>query len=325
MLAIVMAFNNFWGFKGVANFARFFAAPLLIMWVGYTFFKTIQEVPPEVFTEPGTCTGVAAFCMIANFILGVAVWGNEADYWRYGKKKVSATLIPVGVALTIGQIVFPTTGWLVGRMTGITDYTKATAFMNEYSFGGVALFGALVLSASYFAANDSNLYGSTNALNHLVKMPHRLAVTILTVLGAIVAMVLTGAGCAQALEKVASLNCVLLAMPTVIVIAEYFLVRRIFSVQENFSRIPTDSQLPVVSKPALYALIVGCTVGVCMAGVIPGLEALQIGVCSIQGWIAGILVYVPLRYRELNRKAPSEEAVLNHISTIEETREHTRV
>ncbi|MCB9471626.1 MAG: cytosine permease [Cyanobacteriota/Melainabacteria group bacterium] len=303
ILSIVMAFNNFWGFKGVANFARFFAAPLLIFWVGYTFFKTIQTVPMSVLTEPGTCTGLAAFAMVANFIIGVSVWGNEADYWRYGRSRVSATLLPVAFALTIGQIIFPTTGWLVGRMTGITDYAGATAFMNDYSFGGIAILGALVLSASYFAANDSNLYGSTNALNHLVKLPHRKAVTLLTVLGALVAVVLSGTGCAGALEKVASLNCVLLAVPTVIIIAEYFIVRKLYRQDSDFSKPPRDEELPAFSRAAVSALLAGCLVGVATAGVIPGLESWHQGICSIQGWACAIAVYTFMRGREIRERS----------------------
>lgn len=302
VLAIVMAFNNFWGFKGVANFARFFAAPLLILWVGYTFLKTVQTVPTSVFTDPGTCSGLSAFFLVANFIIGVSVWGNEADYWRYGKNKVTSTLLPVGFALLIGQIVFPTTGWLVGKMTGITDYARATAFMNDYSFGGMALFGALVLSASYFAANDSNLYGSTNALNHLIKLPHRRAVTLLTVLGAIVAAILSGTGCAQSLEKVASLNCVVLAMPTIIVVAEYFIVKKLFSLAVDYSVPPAESDLPNISRAAISALIVGYLVGIATAGVVPGLESWQTGICSIQGWISAIIVYVGLRFLELKKE-----------------------
>lgn len=324
VLAIAMAFNNFWGFKGVANFARFFAAPLLIVWVGYTFIKTLGEVPPSVFTEPGTCTNFAALCLVANFIIGVSVWGNEADYWRYGRKKVSSTLFPISVALIIGQIVFPTTGWLVGRMTGITDYARATEFMNDYSFGGIALFGALVLCASYFAANDSNLYGSTNALNHLVKLPHRKAVALLTILGAIVAAILSGTGCASALEKVASLNCVLLATPTVIVIAEYFIVRQVFKLPVKFSSVPEDSSLPNYSKPALIALISGCVVGVSMAGVVPGLEFMNVGICSIQGWLVSIVVYVLLRSLEIKNDRKSHLPV-NDLSNNEEVKLHSRV
>ena len=174
--AVAMAFNNFWGFKGVANFARFFAAPMLIVWVFYTLTKVTVATSPAVFSEPSSCSFPLALSMVANFVIGICVWGNEADYWRHGKAKVSHSGVPMSTALLIGVIIFPITGWLVARMTGITENGAATAFMNDYSFGGVALIGAIVLTASYFAANDSNLFGSSSALSSLAKLPHRTSV-----------------------------------------------------------------------------------------------------------------------------------------------------
>ncbi len=301
--AVIMAFNNFWGFKGVANFARFFAAPLIIVWVSYTLIKAASTCPTTVWSEPATCTFPMALAVIANFVIGVCVWGNEPDYWRYGKPKLSSTASPIIASLCMGMIVFPTTGWLVARMSGITDYGAATNFMNDYSFGGIALLAGLVLSASYFASNDSNLFGSSNALSSIMNIPHKLAVTVLTVLGAIVAAVLSCCGCAQSLEKVASLNCVIVAMPTVILVAEFLIVRKFFSIETDFSRVAADDELPNIRKSALIALIVGCTVGVATANIIPGIDLLHGGICSIQSWVAGILVYLPLRAIELQREA----------------------
>ncbi|MBX9666141.1 MAG: cytosine permease [Candidatus Obscuribacterales bacterium] len=313
IFAVVMAFNNFWGFKGVANFARFFAAPLLIVWVLYTFSKTISTIQPTVLTETGSASFPAALTLVTNFVIGFCVWGNEADYWRYGKAKLSNSAVPISTALMLGMFIFPVTGWLVARMTGITETAAATAFMNNYSFGGIAILGAIVLAASYFAANDCNLFGSSSALAQLVTMPHKSAVTILTICGAIVAAILSGCGCAQSLEKVASLNCVIMAMPTVILVAEYFLVRKLFGIKTDFSHVAKDSDLPGFRIPAVVALAVGCSVGIFTAGVIPGLESLHVGICSFQGWVAGLAVYIPLRWLE-HRQDVLDNVILGEAS-----------
>ena len=319
-LAVVMAFNNFWGFKGVANFARFFAAPLIIVWVFYTLIKAASTCPTSVWTEPATCSFSMALAVIANFVIGVCVWGNEPDYWRYGKPNLGSTATPVTITLCMGMVIFPTTGWLVARMSGITDYGAATNYMNDYSFGGVALLAGLVLTASYFASNDSNLFGSANALSSIKKMPHRVAVTILTVMGAIVAAVLSTCGCAQSLEKVASLNCIIVAMPTVILALEFFVVRKFFSLESDFFKVTCDSDLPNLRKSALIASIVGCTVGIATANVIPGVDLLHGGICSLQSWIAGTLVYLPLRVMELQQEL-SAERNLPQTSRIESNAE----
>ncbi|MDZ4833104.1 MAG: cytosine permease [Candidatus Melainabacteria bacterium] len=308
--AVLMALNNFWGFKGVANFARFFAAPMLIVWVFYTLTKVTVATSPAVFAEPASCSFPLALTMVANFVIGVCVWGNEADYWRHGKAKVGHSGFPMSAALLIGVIIFPVTGWLVARMTGITENGAATAFMNDYSFGGVALIGAVVLTASYFAANDSNLYGSSSALSQLAKLPHRAAVVILTLLGAIVACLLSTCGGAQALEKVASLNCVIMAMPTVVLVAEYFLVRKLFGIKCDLHNATADADLPFIRTPAIVALAVGCCAGIATAGIIPGLESLHVGICSFQGWIAGLAVYIPMRWLE-HRRETADSLILS--------------
>lgn len=309
VFAVLMALNNFWGFKGVANFARYFAAPMLIAWVLYTLVKTVAATNPAVISESGTCSFPLALTIIANFVIGICVWGNEADYWRHGKAKLSSSGIPMSVALLIGVIIFPTTGWLVARMTGITENGAAVAFMNNFSFGGVALIGALVLTASYFAANDSNLYGSSSALSQLSKLPHKLSVGILTVCGAVVAGVLSSCGGAQALEKVASLNCVVMAMPTVILVSEYFIVRKLLNIPMDLHIIESDEYLPTMRVPALAALAFGSLVGIATAGIIPALEPLHVGLCSFQGWLAGLALYVPLRWIE-HRRTMSDERLL---------------
>lgn len=291
-IALLMALNNFFGFKGIANFARFLAAPVIIAWVSYTFIKTAAICPSTVLVQPGTATFAAAITTITSFIIGFAVWGNEADYWRYGKAKVHYSAIPLAIALSIGEVIFPVTGWMVAHKTGITDFAAATAYMNEYSFGGVALFGALVLFASYFAANDSNLFGSAAALELTCKLRHRIAVAILAVLGMITAAAMSLLGAAQAVESICSVNCVILPVATLIVTAEWFLSTRggraAFSYGGN-------------SRAAVIALVVGVSIGVLTSGALPGLKSLHVGLPWLQSWLLALVTYIPLRMMEYRK------------------------
>jgi purine-cytosine permease-like protein len=297
-LAIAMAFNNFFGFAGVANFARFVAAPALIMWVGYTMVKALGNAPPELLASPAHCSMPAALTSVSAIVLGYAVWGNEPDYWRYGKPKVSASLVPMTIALCIGQIVFPATGWVIGRVSGITEYGAASNFMMQYSFGGVAVIAALVIAVSMFAVNDANLYGSINAMESLKKMQHRKVVAILGIMGCGMTVFLSLSGAAKSLESIAALNCILLPMPTVIMLAEWFVATKIFGGEMPFNRVVSMSEVPIVRWPAVIALIFGCAVGIMTAGLIPGLEQLHVGISSVQSWIAAIAVFIPMRMVE---------------------------
>lgn len=300
--AFLMAMNNFFGFKGVANFARFFAAPVLIIWVTYTFLKTVPACPSSVLVEVTHKSFACALTTISTFIIGFAVWGNEADYWRFSKPKVRNAALPLLIALMIGQVIFPCTGFMVAKLTGVTDYGAATSLMNNYSFGGLAILGAIVLMANYFAANDSNLFGSVSACENLKAWSHRGWVAVLAILGAAMAAWLSVSGAAKSLEAIASLNCVIVPTPTIIVLAEWFVMKKIFQRDpECFGRVPELNELPRFKTAAMVALTAGIGVGVATSGAIPGTEALHVGVCALQAWITAFAVYVPLRYIEFRR------------------------
>jgi purine-cytosine permease-like protein len=293
--AFLMAFNNFFGFSGVANFARFFAAPALIVWVGYTFCKAVSMAPVTAINEPAHQTFIAALTTISSFVIGFAAWGNEMDYWKYSKPGALKSAIPLAVAVLIGQIIFPVSGWLIARMTGITETSAATTFLNNFSFAGMAILGVIILAASYFAANDSTMFGSCMALESLRPFKHRTSVTVLAVVGAIAAAILSVVDSAKAIEIVASLNCILMPTPTVILLTEWFLQEKIFRKSWDFSYVPSFADLPTIRWPATIALLAGISVGVATSGMIPALEWLHVGICPIQTWLTAAMVYAILR------------------------------
>jgi purine-cytosine permease-like protein len=312
IMAILMSVNNFFGFKGVANFARFVAAPVLIGWVGFTFFKAVSHCPPDVLTQVPHQPFAVALTSISSFIIGYAVWGNELDYWRFSRPRVADSTIPLIAALVIGQVIFPVAGWMVARMTGVTEYGAATALMNEYSFGGIAILAALVLGASYFACNDSNLFGSLQACENLKQMSHQKWAIILALLGAVCGALLSLCGAAKSIEAIAALNCVMLPTPTVIMMGEWFLMAKVFKSGIPISdlRVPSFAELPAVKTSAVVALIAGTGVGLLTSGVIPGLEKLNVGIASLQGWLTALIIYIPLRMFEYRQEVASQRIQL---------------
>lgn len=310
VLALLMACNNFFGFKGVANFARFVAAPIMIAWICYAFCKAIALCPAKIVGETPHISLASAMTISSSFIIGYAVWGNEADYWRYGKPKKRFSLLPVGTALLVGEVIFPLTGWLLARISGISEASAATNFLNQFSLGGVSWVAALVLAITLFAANDSVLFGSVSAFENLWPCKHRVAVGLVSIVGACLAAWFSSFGFMKVFEAVASLNCVLLPTPTVIMLTEWFLTERVFAASTDFSTIPSFEQLPLWRWPALTALISGWTVGVVTSGIIPGMEAFRVGVCSVQAWIVGVLVYLLLRMLEYRRSLSFNKSFL---------------
>mgnify|MGYP000558691859 CR=1 FL=1 len=312
--AVLMAFNNFFGFKGVANFARYFAAPVLICWMLYTFFKAVTSCPDAILFQPSHKPFTLALSTISSFVIGFAVWGNEADYWRFSKPQLKSTVPPLAIALALGMVMFPVTGWILAKLTGITDYAAATTVMSTYSFGGVALIGVIVLGASYFACNDSNLFGSAYAFENLKKLSHKSCVCIIAVLGAIVGVWLALSGSAKSLEMIASLNAVILPTPTVIMICEWALCNLVFRTLGRFGeRIPEFDELPSVRLPATIALFVAIGTGLATSGVIPGTESMKVGIPSVLTWLVSAAVYIPLRMIEYRQTVKDQRVVLENV------------
>ena len=302
-LSMLMAINNFFGFQGVANFARYFAAPLLILWVVLTFCKALPTCPVETLYMGSKVSFMSAMTIVSSFVIGFGVWGNEADYWRYSKVKKSYLVWSFAVSLMIGEVIFPVTGWLVARLSGLTDYMAATNYMNVYSFGGVAIFAALVIIANYCAANDSNMYGMINNLENIAPVKQKAGVLGLAIVSAILAYWLARAGSAESLTSIANLNCVILPVMTVIMFTELFIVKKFWLKDNDISAVLPLNSLPQFKWPALIASSIGICVGVGTAGVIPGLEAFNVGICSVQAWLVGGFLYLIMRYIELRRTA----------------------
>jgi cytosine permease len=275
-LAVAMAFNNFFGFSGIANFARYAAGPILIIWVLTTFFNAAAVCPSSVWTEPSRMNYMYGLAMVSSFTMGYAAWGNEADYWRFAKPKVGQILIPLAVALLIGQILFPLTGWMLGRMSGGREIEAA---MESFAFGGIPIVIATVLTVCYFAVNDSCMYGAINALQNVTPLSRRKGAALLTVIGSISAAFL--AGVSHNFEKVASISCIVLPCATVVILAETFRTRS----AREIMRVPTFAELPAVRWKAVIALAIGCAVGI-------GTNSIHIGIPALQAWIATLVGYL---------------------------------
>jgi hypothetical protein len=171
-----------------------------------------------------------------------------------------------------------------------------------------------VLSASYFAANDSNLFAVIQASEAIKNLPHRTWVLIIAAAGSIAALLLSLSGSAKALESVGALNCGIMPTPTVIMLTEWFLLTKIFKTKRiSIAEIPRAEELPLVRWPALIALITGITVGILTSGIIPGLNALHVGVSALQAWLTALLVYVPLRIIEHRQMVAHQQTILERI------------
>ena len=201
---------------------------------------------------------------VSTLVLGFCIWGNEPDFWRFGKKSLWRTVWPFAISILIGGIIFPITGWLMAQVAGISDYGQAAVLMTNYAFGGFTILSAFSLSVVFFANNDANLYGSINAMQNMNAGRRKHIVLFLTIACVISSVALCGVS--KAFEAVASVSSIFLPTVTVIMIAEWFVLSRLAAPDQDFCRNVEMHRLPVLRYPAIIALIVGFIVGMATGG-----------------------------------------------------------
>src|SRR5437763_115110 len=98
-------------------------------------------------------------------IVGYAIWGNEPDFWRYGKPRF-AWPIPTYAFAIVWFLLFTMAGWMMAKLAGGT--TNAFNFSVHYSLFGVFFLAFIIATISQFAINDGNYYESVNAGQNLI-------------------------------------------------------------------------------------------------------------------------------------------------------------
>src|ERR687885_1320471 len=84
VLAAVMIFNNLFGFTGISVFARYLVTPILILWCIYLVLKGFIADGGNLGGSP---SGSMPFWVAVAAAIGFSMWGNEPDFWRYGKPR----------------------------------------------------------------------------------------------------------------------------------------------------------------------------------------------------------------------------------------------
>src|SRR2546428_6798700 len=87
LLAGVMILNNLLGFTGISVFARYLVTPILIIWCIYMVLKAAISDGGKL---GGTPHGSGLpFWVAVVAVIGFSMWGNEPDFWRYGRPRLN--------------------------------------------------------------------------------------------------------------------------------------------------------------------------------------------------------------------------------------------
>lgn len=300
LLAIVGITNNLFGFTGIAAFARYLVAPLMIIWILYLVIKGLSSIPGPVLAGTAGQTTLP-FLGGIGVAIGSVMWGNEPDTWRYGKPKLFWPAVPMVVALAVGLVLFVAGGWMMAALSkaGQFDFGPAFRYTVEYSMFGVLALGAVVATVLQIAINDGNYYEMVNAGQNAVgAIPGwRRWYTCLLMAGIAAIFAWRFPSVSTGFYLVASWSAIALPCVTVVMCVDRFLLPRWTSVRRPMDSIPSWRAAGVANWPGIVAVLLAVAFGAWGLGLFPGQDSTNpppAGLPAVEAWLLAAVIYAAL-------------------------------
>jgi purine-cytosine permease-like protein len=295
IFAAVMIFNNLFGFTGISAFARYLVTPLIMLWVFYLIIKVLATNASVLGHTPKVAVAYT-FWQIVGVFVGFLMWGNEPDIWRYGKPAFWWPLPAFAWALVVGFMLFVIGGWTMAEIAGSTVYGTVIQFTTNYSLFGFFWLAWFLATVSQFALNDANYYEAINGIQNLFggwRQWRRLyACLICAALGA-VSGYLVNYAITNGFFKVAAFLAISVPCATVIMVADHYVLPRIFQISRPLNRVPAWPDTAVANWPALVALIIAVAFGGYATGIMPGEDPNRYwGPAPLLAWILAGGLYI---------------------------------
>lgn len=241
--AVAAALPSLLGFTGIAAYARYVAAPLMLAWAGYLVARGILDTPQHVLLAGPRASAALPFTAGVSLAIAVAAWGSEPDTWRYGRPRFGWPAIPYLAALAAGLVLFTAGGWLVASMSHAPALDLGRAFRGRagYSVFGALWLAAVVATVMQVARGSAGYYQMTNAARSL---PGPLGwwrrwqvLTLLAAGSALVTWAVVTLGVTTgALVRVAAWSAVALPCVVVVMCVEVFVLPRLIAARDPGER-----------------------------------------------------------------------------------------
>lgn len=293
IFGFVMIANNLFGFQGVAAYARYVAAPLLLAWGFYALIKGFATVPGDVLFSMPKGAATTSIPIIMGLLIGGSAWGNEPDIFRYAQPRRPYNLPTLGFGYLVGSLVFPVAGYLMAELSNTTDFGAVMKFFVDFSLFGFVALGVIVFFINQFALNDGNLYESVNAMQNVFGWRRYLSVLILGVAGAILAAMM--ASVQNSFFIVANISGIFVPCATTIMAVDHFVVPRLFGLKRPTYKVTSWANTAFINWVGVIALVIALIVGSYTAGLIPGTSGFgttNIGLPTLQSWVVAAGAYL---------------------------------
>jgi purine-cytosine permease-like protein len=262
LLAGVMILNNLLGFTGISVFARYLVTPVLILWCVYLVLKVF-------ITDGGNLGGTPKgsglpFWVAVVAVIGFSMWGNEPDFWRYGKPRFSWPL-PTYLFAALWFVLFTMAGWMMAELSRTSDSAAIFRYTVHYSLFGAFGLAWIVATISQFAINDGNYYESVNAGQNLIggwRRWRRPFTCLIVAGGGVIAADLVNFHFINGWFKVASFLAITVPCATVIMAVDHFLLPRMFGIGRPLTHVPSWQEAGAINLPAVIALLAAVFFGV---------------------------------------------------------------
>jgi purine-cytosine permease-like protein len=262
LFAGLMIFNNLLGFTGISVFARYLVTPILIIWCIYMVTKAAIDAHGQL---GGTPTGSGLpFWVAVTAVIGFAMWGNEPDFWRFGKPRFFWPL-PTYLFAGFWFVLFVMAGWMMEELANTTDPAAAFRFTVHYSLFGAFWLAWIIATLSQIAINDGNYYESVNAGQNLIggwRRWHRWFTCLIVAGGGVIAADLVNFHFINGWFKVATFLAITVPCATVIMCVDHFLLPRLFRISRPLTSVPSWEETGLINVPAVLALLAAVAFGV---------------------------------------------------------------
>jgi purine-cytosine permease-like protein len=312
-IAVLGITNNVFGFTGISAFARWVAAPITVLWVGWMVIKGLLETSGHVLHSHVHVAAATPFVIGVTIAIGFATYGNEPDLFRYAKPRVRSVVPPLAAGLLVGQLLFPVAGWIIAARVGSGDLGKSVSGAVSFSLFGATLLAFLLATATQVAVNDANYYESLNAGQNLFggwSHWRRIYTCLLIAAG----------GAFMAWWVPQSLNnffravtflAVAVPTATVIMYTDQLLLPRLLGIRRRLDRVPSWHQAALANWPAIVSLLVAMAFGSYGSGILPGQAGSPLsgwGIVPLEAWLIGAVLYTTLA--ALVARNPAREQIL---------------
>jgi purine-cytosine permease-like protein len=303
VFALVMIANNLLGFRSVSGYARLVAAPVLLVWGTYTIIKALTSAAgPHLFAVPHV-TASQGILLTVGLLVGVAMFGNEPDIFRYARRDRGHNILSLGFGYGLGLLVFPVAGYLMAELSSASNLGATIQFFTKFSLFGLTALAVVVFTINIFALNDANLYEAVNAVQNFLRGRRRIETIIaLGVIGAVVAVFMQRSSSLQNnFFIVANMCAVFLPCATLVLAIDVFLLERVSGCrrptgQDGAPRAVTSwAEASPGNAAAIVAILAGLLVGAITGGLIPGTSGFgktNVGIPAVQAWATTIGLYL---------------------------------